>query len=56
MLTLNEYELRETNGGMAHLAGAGAVAAGCGMVLGAIIVGAAIGAGIYYGVKWLANK
>ena len=47
MLTLNEYELRETNGGMAHLTGAGAVAAGCGMVLGAIIVGAVIGAGIY---------
>ena len=38
---LTQEELKDTNGGMAALAGAGAVLAGCGMVLGCLIVGVA---------------
>jgi len=48
-------ELRETNGGMATLAGAGAAAAGCGMIILCLIAGVALGVGIYYGVKWLVS-
>ena len=50
---LTPNELKETNGGMPALAGAGAVLAGCGMVLGCLLVGVALGVGIYYGVQWL---
>lgn len=50
---LTSKELKETNGGMAALAGAGAAAVGCGMVLGCLIIGVALGFGIYYGAKWL---
>jgi len=49
---LTKEELQETNGGMA-LVGAGAAAAGCGMVAGALLVGVLVGVGIYYGVKYL---
>lgn len=45
--------MQKTNGGMAELAGAGAAAAGCGMVAGALLIGVLVGVGIYYGVKYL---
>ncbi len=51
--SLTSEELKETNGGMAAVAGAGAVLTGCGMVLGCILLGVALGVGVYYGVKWL---
>jgi hypothetical protein len=50
---LTSNELKETNGGMATVAGAAAVATGCGMVLLCLVAGVALGVGIYYGVKWL---
>ncbi len=53
-LTLNE--LKETNGGMATLAGAGAAMAGCGMVFLCIVAGVALGFGLYYGIKWLVSN
>jgi hypothetical protein len=55
-LELNESELKNTNGGAVQIAGAGAAAAGCGMLLGGLIIGVAIGVGMYYGVKWALNK
>lgn len=44
---LNLKELREYEGGVDPVTGIAAIAVGCGMVGGALIVGAAVGYGIY---------
>lgn len=48
---LNNEELENTNGGVA-LAGAAAIAAGAGLVIGAVVVGAAVGYGVYKLCEW----
>lgn len=51
---LDSKELQEINGGEpATATGATALAIGCGVTLGALLLGVAVGVGIYYGVKYL---
>jgi hypothetical protein len=49
---LSKHELETTEGGAAPLAGAAAIAAGCGLLLGGLIVGAVVA----YGVCYLLDK
>lgn len=50
LVELNSDELKNTEGGI--LFGAAAVAAGCGLLLGAFVVGAVVA----YGTCWALNK
>jgi hypothetical protein len=51
---LNYEEVKEINGGEpVTLTGGAALAVAAGVTVGALLVGVAVGVGIYYGVKWL---
>jgi hypothetical protein len=51
---LNHTEIKEINGGEpVTITGGVALAVAAGVTVGALLVGVAVGVGIYYGVKWL---
>lgn len=52
LIELDKSEAQAINGGAAPLVGAAAIAAGCGLLLGAFVVGALVA----YGTCWAINK